>query len=722
MSIRSSHLVVAFVIVAALGSGARVATAQGRAGAQIPGMPDMSNAPADIQAIMKKVMSGGIPTSDEAKRLGEYMQANRGAIAKSATAYGDSMKKRAATTKGLLAGRADQTACPARVTLPASLALAPTNATGLVDSIRRTYAVKVDAKRLATLQSALAKVAEPVALNQVAGALLLKGYSDLAILTYVAEVQRAPAGSAQVAWGDLGAALVGVDEPMAAVPVLRHALTLGTRRATLVADLGVAYADLGDLTTATTLLQEAIRLAPSSGQAFDALAKVQSCQGNMVLAARTLEQAQNVDWDEHRQKVIDQQEKNAAKNSQNSDDDATEAAKPFPVPPGPSPFPPPPGGGRPSNFDALSPKIPDDYRESVAAQRYNASMIVSYQDLLRQVASTPLGRPTSAASRRGSTAGLVVVYSISNGSQAIAGVDVVKRRTAAKLAMMRRPLQDKQLAIVKQESQRAGPIESAYFKCDKMKKNCFLEYCRAMKPVITESYAAMAGNARTFIGGIAGLAQKFTAATNQWFVWAGDPEARKVIDIQRRYYLAEFQVEAFTAAAAATTDMPQGCEDALAQQRPGTGTLDAAQDPGECKSRSIKLPFFASMEADCHEMKMSVDYPPLVEALDGATPTLDIRRASADKYGKFFIGLNRSADDGSASESLGAQVSWDTGGWVKGAGPAVSGDVDLGPVHLSGELMTNGLSKGPTFQGQIGASGGVGAMTFAPSVSFGGKY
>jgi len=640
MSIRSSHLVVAFVIVAALGSGARVATAQGRAGAQIPGMPDMSNAPADIQAIMKKVMSGGIPTSDEAKRLGEYMQANRGAIAKSATAYGDSMKKRAATTKGLLAGRADQTACPARVTLPASLALAPTNATGLVDSIRRTYAVKVDAKRLATLQSALAKVAEPVALNQVAGALLLKGYSDLAILTYVAEVQRAPAGSAQVAWGDLGAALVGVDEPMAAVPVLRHALTLGTRRATLVADLGVAYADLGDLTTATTLLQEAIRLAPSSGQAFD----------------------------------------------------------------------------------ALSPKIPDDYRESVAAQRYNASMIVSYQDLLRQVASTPLGRPTSAASRRGSTAGLVVVYSISNGSQAIAGVDVVKRRTAAKLAMMRRPLQDKQLAIVKQESQRAGPIESAYFKCDKMKKNCFLEYCRAMKPVITESYAAMAGNARTFIGGIAGLAQKFTAATNQWFVWAGDPEARKVIDIQRRYYLAEFQVEAFTAAAAATTDMPQGCEDALAQQRPGTGTLDAAQDPGECKSRSIKLPFFASMEADCHEMKMSVDYPPLVEALDGATPTLDIRRASADKYGKFFIGLNRSADDGSASESLGAQVSWDTGGWVKGAGPAVSGDADLGPVHLSGELMTNGLSKGPTFQGQIGASGGVGAMTFAPSVSFGGKY
>ena len=85
-------------------------------------MPDMSNAPADIQAIMKKVMSGGIPTQDEAKRLGAYMSANKGAIAKSATAYGDSMKKQAAAAKTRMSGKSDQNACPTKVALAPTLA------------------------------------------------------------------------------------------------------------------------------------------------------------------------------------------------------------------------------------------------------------------------------------------------------------------------------------------------------------------------------------------------------------------------------------------------------------------------------------------------------------------------------------------------------------------------------------------------------------------------
>ena len=58
-----------------------------------------------------------------------------------------------------------------------------------------------------------------------------------------------------------------------------------------------------------------------------------------------------------------------------------------------------------------------------------------------------------------------------------------------------------------------------------------------------------------------------------------------------------------------------------------------------------------------------------------------------------------------ASEALGLQVAWDQNGWVKGAGPTVTGEAGVdGIAHVSGELMTNGLSKGPTFQGSLSGS------------------
>ena len=259
------------LIVVAL-SGARPLTAQGRAGMQVPGMPDMSNAPADIQAIWKKVMSGGIPTQAEAKKLSDYMAANKGAIVKSATSYGDSMKKQAAVAKAALS-TSDQPRVLRASSLSPTLGVQPTSkiATALLDSIRQAYSAKLKPQALSMLQSALGKVSDPAGLNQLGVALLLKGYPDLAILTHVAEVQRAPSSSAQDAWADLGAGLLVVGDALPAIPVLRYALSLGVRNPTYVADLGVAYADLGDLTTATTLLQEAIRLDPASGQAYDAL-------------------------------------------------------------------------------------------------------------------------------------------------------------------------------------------------------------------------------------------------------------------------------------------------------------------------------------------------------------------------------------------------------------------------------------------------------------------
>jgi Flp pilus assembly protein TadD len=705
------------VLFALLLCFAQPLAAQGRAGMAIPGL-DMSNAPPDIQAIMKKVMSGGIPTQDEAKRLADYMSANKGAIARGATAYGDSMKKKATVAKASLSAAADQNACPAHAPVPASLASAPSSTSKLLDSIRQSFAAKVDAKTLAQLQSALAKVSDAGGLNELAGGFLLSGYDDLAILTYVAEVTRAASGSAQAAWADLGAALIGVNQPMAAIPVLRHALALGPRVALFVTDLGVAYADLGDFATATTILQEAIRLAPSDGQAYDALSRVQSCEGNLALAAHTMDQAQDVDWSENRQKTIAQAEKDAGKSASSSNDDAEDAQRPLPMPPGKSPFPPPPGGDRPSNFAALAPKISDSYGESVAAFQYNASMIASYQDLARQVMSTSLGKPTTRSTSRSSAAGLTVVYSISNGHQAIAALGDVKRRTAARMAMMRTAFHDKANAIRSDYAERAGAIENDYHKCDDKKTDCFRRYCSQMKPLVTASYAALAGNARTFIGGIDGLSQKFSTSVNAWFVWAGDPESRKVIDIQRRYYLAEFQVEAFGAASETVMNTPDGCEKALAQRPRGTGKLDDPEDPGPCTSRAIKIPKFANMEADCHEMKMSVDYFSVL----GGTPTVDIRRATRDKYGKFFLGLNWSDEPGIGSGSLGIEVTWDNQGWIKGAGPAATAEASSFGMSASGDAMLNVRSSGPLLQGQAGASASLGPMTFAPSTSFGGKY
>ena len=52
--------------------------AASRARAQV--VPDMSKAPPDIQAVWHKVMSGGMPTPEEARKLSDYMKAHRDQI------------------------------------------------------------------------------------------------------------------------------------------------------------------------------------------------------------------------------------------------------------------------------------------------------------------------------------------------------------------------------------------------------------------------------------------------------------------------------------------------------------------------------------------------------------------------------------------------------------------------------------------------------------------
>ena len=164
----SARRIAQWLLVLTLG-GVSPLSAQGRAGVQVPGMPDMSNAPADVQAILKKVMSGGIPTQAEAKKLSDYLLANKGAIAKSATSYGDSMKKRQPSRRPHSA-TSDQPACPTPIPLSPSLAGQPTSriATALLDSIRQAYPAKLKPQALSILQYGAGKASDPAGSNQLA--------------------------------------------------------------------------------------------------------------------------------------------------------------------------------------------------------------------------------------------------------------------------------------------------------------------------------------------------------------------------------------------------------------------------------------------------------------------------------------------------------------------------------------------------------------------------
>ncbi len=128
---------------------------------QIPGMPDLSSAPADVQAIWKKVIGGGRPTEAEAKRLSDWMTANKDKIA-------------AATTKGLqaqqqamggptLGGHDGQPACPTKVALPPSLALIPTaaGAAALLDSIKASYTARLTPAGAQVIRKLLTQVNDP---------------------------------------------------------------------------------------------------------------------------------------------------------------------------------------------------------------------------------------------------------------------------------------------------------------------------------------------------------------------------------------------------------------------------------------------------------------------------------------------------------------------------------------------------------------------------------
>ena len=711
--------------------------------AQIPGMPDMSSAPADVQAIWNKLIGGGRPTQAEAKRLSDWMNANKDKVA-------------AATTKGLqgqqqamggpgLGGHDGQPACPTKVVLPASLAVIPTaaGAAALLDSLKASYTARLTPDGAKLIEKLVTQVTDPAQLNAAAGTLLMKHDVAASVVVYTGEVSRAKGTAVGGAWTDLGAALIADNNWMQAVRALRYALFVGGRVAPGVTDLGVAYADLGDLQTATTLFTEATRLSPHWSQAWDALGRVESCTGNMIGAGHSLAKAQEDDWSASRQDDIDKVDQAKANADQASDDPAVEAAKPIPMPPGPSPFPAPPAGGSPGYFAAWAPKLGDTWEAQAAAQVYFTQMATTFRQLSGQILAQRAKSAVTQTPGVGAKGGLVVIFALGNGAQATAAAQLVDDRTSARMTMMVNQWAYADSLALANGAMAARPVQAKYQSCESVTRSqdlpvkCLAPWCRGMTGVVAQIFAAREGAARVLIGGEEGLSGTYSKAMNAWFDWAGEPDTRQDIDQTRRAKLASMEAMAYNVAAQAQAAPPEECAnlpEALA--RLAKAEADATRNAGECRSVSIHIPLFATMEADCHRMIMSADI--LSDYIgDLGTPTFEIQRASATQNGKFFIGISREASDGiglssvSASASAGLQVTWDNAGWVQSSGGAIHGEaggaanipgVDAS-AHVSGDLLISGRQTGPAASGSVGAGATLSGpgVNFAPSVNFGGQ-
>jgi hypothetical protein len=210
---------------------------------------------------------------------------------------------------------------------------------------------------------------------------------------------------------------------------------------------------------------------------------------------------------------------------------------------------------------------------------------------------------------------------------------------------------------------------------------------------------------------------------NRWFDWAGEPSDRRSIDNERRAQLATMESIAYNIAGDAQASVNTCDTAAEAASRAATAKADEERDTGECKARSIHLPKLVedvpgvTMDADCHKMTMSIDWAVLDKI---GSPKLEIERATATSNGKFFIGVERSNEAGTASGTGGLQVTWNNGGWVQSAGGVLSGTAGIdGVAQVSGDLFINGQQTGPALSGSVGAN--TPAFGFAPSVNFGGR-
>lgn len=702
--------------------------------AQRPGMPDLSNAPADIRAIWKKVQSGGIPSPDEAQKLGQYLAAHAGDIQRAARKTADSVKVAAPKQAALALGPAadPSKACPARspaLSTVASSAPSSTAAQAFLDTITRAFLAREKPAAAQRLQTGIAKIKDADRLEMTGAMFYLAGFDGAAIVTYADAARRGGSG-AQRRWTNLGAMLVSYGDDANAITALRRAIALGEPYPLLVHQLGVAYADLGELAVAESLLTRATAMSPKFGLSWDALARVQSCGGNMSAAWRSLAQAQAVDWNDRRQRLLD-------KHDPESNDDRLEAQKPFIEPNGPSFFvsasaPPP------ADFAAETPVIPDTWTENLGHPMQFLKTANAYRTLVdnilrqEQTDEAAGSRAMDAAARRSgaSAHGFILSIALQNGREAISAMERERYRLSAKEAMLLRAHADKDSVIMQQVladqtnrddqlhacQKAAGNNDKAYYACD-------IPYCKAKLSALEKHYAEFRDNARVYIGGMTGLGGQYDRVMRQWYMSAGDPSVQVGLDAERRYQLAGMAVTMFTVASGVgPNDIPsEKCFDPreIAALEALAAAEAAKANPGPCSSFDKTIPFIVTIQGDCKHLRMTLDLD-----LDlPATPTLEYQAASHGHSGKIFIGGGQDALHGLVSGEAGLALTFNEGGWVQGFGPAATVNVGNDMVATgTASGMVNLLDHGPAGEASVGFNGFGYQASIATDTGFSGNF
>lgn len=726
---RNGMLLVAALLFVVPLSGAR---------AQRVGIPDLSGAPADIQAIWKKVQSGSRPTMEEAQKLGQYLAAHSGEIENAAKHRADSVRVAApkAAKLALAAGGDQSKACPTRSPALGSVPSGPISdaaARAFIDSISRKYLARETPAAARQLQATFEKITDTGRLDATAGMLYLAGYDGAAIVGH-ADAARRGGDGAQRYWTNLGATLVSADDPAAAVTALRRATALGPTYPLLVHQLGVAYADLGDLARAESLLTSVIKTAPKFALSWDALARVQSCTGNMTAAWVSLARAQEADWSQGREGLL-------SKHDPESNDDRIEAAKPFVEPTGQSIFPPPPAPP-PADLSTETPVLADSWIDNLGHPAQFIHTANAYRELLVPILkdgerrSANASRAEDAAARQSDATGgnFVISVTLSNDREVIAAMEKNRDRLSARVAMVQQAYADRDSVIVRAAVARQGEILDQYQACLRATKGdeaqhrvCELPFCRAKLATFTKAYEDERDNARVFFGGMVGTGTHYDDLMRKWFLRADKPGTRISVDAERRYQLAGMAVTMFTVAATiGPNDWPSEiCFDPqhVAELEALAAKAAAAGDPGSCGKIDKNVMFVFSLKGDCNSVRFTADIVPTLFDKVAATPVVEYRRASRDHPGSVFVGGSKSAPGGLASGEAGLQVNFDEGGWVQGFGPAASGKLgNDAVVALSGRAMVNLLDHGPAGDASVGFTGGGYQATLATGTGFTGNF
>lgn len=693
-------------------------------------MPDLSSAPADIQAIWKKVRSGGIPTPAEAQKLGQYLAAHSGDIQRAAVSHADSVRVAAPKQAEIALGAAadPDKACPAATTPPALRDLSPAAAQAFLDSMSHMFLAREKPSAAKRLEAGLARVKDANRLETTGAMFYLAGFDGAAIVVEAAAARAGGAGS-QRRWTNLGAALVSYGDPADAVVALHHAMRMAPPYPLLIHELGVAFADLGQLAVAESLLARATASAPTFGLAWDALARVQSCRGNMTAAWRSLAQAQDVDWNDRRDRILQ-------KHDPESNDDAIESQKPFPEPAG-TPYA-SSSSVAPANFAGETPVLADTWRENLGhpvqfLKTANAYRLLASQILKQgQDAEVAEGRARDAAEHaptRASHGSYLLSVSIQNGGQALKAVERLRTRLSAREALLLRDHADHDSVITQQLLADQRLRESTYAKClenattDVQRTACRVPYCRSEVQAADKYYPLFRDNARVYFGGVTGLAARYDKVMRQWFMWAGDPGAQIDIDAERRYQLAGMLVTAFTVAAGVgPNDVPS--DDCFDPQKVAELEALAAKDaekgnPGPCTAFDKSIPFVVSIQGDCKSLRMTLDLD-----LDlPATPTLEYRAAEHGHAGRIFVGGGQDALHGLVSGEAGLAVTFNEGGWVQGFGPAASATIgnDLVATGTAAGML-NLLDHGPAGDASVGFNGFGYQASLATDTGFSGHF